>query len=343
MSWLLLALTLLLVLIWILLCCNIPFRSLSILLCLQLVALLVIRSIPRIQEPGASPRFWILIALLLLLASLWIALFSSTWLYLLLMLLALMAGLFEVWLASRAHKLEEPFPSWILPVVFVVFLSVWLVFYGRFTFGLALILLLFWPTLLFLGWSIAAGGNRRASGRFWLSLVLTIALLLVWLIFFLGTWMYLAGLLWVLLSLGLVAWLVVRYRNPLWGVISIVDPENRILWSASLAGQTRLEGKSYYLWRFKPPVCTVGSLRIHAWDQRAHWLVLVATFSRRKQYFRRNLDRWQDCELSGGCRIVWQEGSAASRPGPGRSLPKPRPGRAGGKKSGARAPRTSKR
>ncbi len=333
LSWLLLALLILLGLAWILVCCNIPIGPLLLLLLILILALLLIRVIARDEDRKPSYRLLVLAVLLFGLLLVWAVFFGGTWLYLFLMLLVLLAGLAVLWIVSLLRNKEEPYPSWILLVLLIALISVWMIFFGQFPFWLALILLGSGLIFLLLVWSLSRSADWRRPSRLWLLAALWLVLILAWLIFFSGSWIYLIGLLVVLLLILLAAWLVVRYRNPLWGVVGIVDRRNRVLWSSSLAKSAETPGRSFYNWWFEEPICSVRRIRIHSWDQRAHWLVLVVTTLRRRQYFRRNLNKWQDCVLGDDCRIVWQPKAAEARPPRGRKPPA---------SSGRRPPRTKR-
>ena len=324
--WAVLILLILLILIWWFLCCKVTFWPLLILLLILLVILLLIVVISRRDGKKFTYRLWLLIILLLILLLIWFILFSETWLYLFWMLLILLVALIVIWFSSQTKNEEEPFQVWILWFLLIVLVSTWLIFFGKFASWLILILLLFWLIILLLMRFVSQENNWRSSYQFWSLVFLLLILMLAWLIFFGAYWIYLFWLWIVLLLVWLALWLVCRYRNPLWGVISIVDQKNRVLWSAPLARSDKSGGKSCYNWRFKDPVGTVKRLNIHSWDQRHHWLVLVVTLTTGKQYFRRNLDKWQDCELDASYRIVWYEKAPESKP---RKLPKPKSGRDG--------------
>jgi predicted flap endonuclease-1-like 5' DNA nuclease len=305
--WLLIILLILLILIWLLWCCRFLFWPLLILLLILLAILLLLRLIGRDDKWKSASRFWLSLILLVLLMLIWLILFSGYWVYLFLMLLALLAILMWVWFRFRNRNEQEPFPSWLLLILLIVLVSIWLIFFGKFTLWLALILLLVWLVVLLLAGLFSQEDKWRSSYRFWSLILLLLVLVLVWFIYFSGYRIYLFWLLILLLLLWLATWLLYQYSNPLWGVIGIADRRNRILWSARLAGPDGSGGKSYYVWNFKDPIRTVKRIRVRSFDQREGWLVLSVITTAGRRTFKRTLNKWRDCDLGAGCRIIWRE------------------------------------
>lgn len=325
--WILLTLILLLVLLWLFFCLDLSLWPLLILL----LILLLVWVFSREDDHTSLRRLWILLILFIYLILLWLIFFSGYWLYLVLLLLILLLVLLVLWFIARGRNEDEPVPFWLILILLIVLASIWLVFIGNFPGWLILILALIWLVLLLWLWFIYREGNWRKSNRSWLLIFVFILLVLGWLLYF-NSWLtYLLVLLVFLVLIGLAAWYLYLYVNPLWGVIAIVDRRNRVLWSAPLAGRERSAGRSYYHWKFDEPVGLVRRLRIHSWDRLEHWLVLTVTltegqWTEEKLSFKRSLERWQDCHLEDGYRIVWLEAIPGPKPRP---QPKPKPGGGG--------------
>ena len=324
--WLLLLLILLLILLPLLLCLNLYLWPLLLLLLILALFVLLIRFLAGDGDDRTHRWVWILRILLILLLALWLIFFSGYWLYLVLLLLILLVVLLVIWLIARHRDEDEPVPSWFLLILLLLSVSLWLVFFGNFPGWLVLLLALIWLVVLLWLWSVYQNKNWRKSYRSWLLVYLFIFLVLIWLIYFKEYWIYLFGLLLFLLLIGLAAWSLYRYSNPLWGVIGIADRRNRLLWIASLADPERSGGKSYYDWKFEEPVGTVRYLRLHSWDRRKHGLILSVTLIEGKRTFKRSLEHWQDCELEDGFRIVWFDKLPEPKPRPPRKAPRPKPG-----------------
>ena len=332
--WILLILILLLVLLWLFLCLDLSLWPLLILLVILLLILLRIRFI--IRDDGRRPRrsrrwSWVVAILLILLLALWLIFFSVYWLYLVLMLFILLIVLLVLWVLSRGRNEDEPFPFLVILILLILLASLWLVFFGNFPGGLALILALIWLVILLWLWLIDQDRKWRTSNRSWLVIFVFILLVLTWVIYF-NTWLnYLFELLVFLLLIGLAAWYIYLYSNPLWGVIAIVDRRKHLLWSAPLANPDGSKGRSYYEWKFKEPIGTVEHLRIHSWDRRRHGLVLRVRATEGRFTFTRSLERWQDCELEDGFSIIWFEKLPEPKRRPPRKAPAPRPRKRGPK------------
>ncbi len=130
-------------------------------------------------------------------------------------------------------------PFWLLLRLLVLLVSSGLVFFGGFPGWLAVVLALIWLVVLLWLWLMYEERDWRTSTNSWLLIFVFLVLVVIWLVYFSTYWLYLTGLLVFLLLIGLAAWTLYRYSNPLWGVIGIVDRRNRLLWSASLADPER--------------------------------------------------------------------------------------------------------
>jgi hypothetical protein len=333
--WILLILILLLILLWLLTCFNLSLWPLSILLLILLLILLRVRVLSGDDDHKSRRQEWILVILLVLLLMFWLIFFSSYWVYLALMLLVLLVTLLVIWLVSRHRDEDEPFPFWFLLILLALLVSLWLVFFGNFPGWLALILALIWLVMLLWLWLVYRDRNWRKSHQTWLLIYAFVFLVLIWLIYFSVYWIYLSGLLLLLLVLWVAGWTLYLYSNPLWGVIGIADRRNRLLWSASLADPKGSGGRSYYDWSFEEPVGTLKHLHIHSWDRRKHGLTLMATLVEGRRTFRRSLERWEDCELEDDFRIIWLEKAPEPKRPPQLKPRKPTPG--GGRKARTRS------
>ncbi len=298
----------LLVLFWTLLCCSTPLWALLFLLLILLLILVSIRVIRRRDHTEPSPMRWPLILLLLLLILIWIFLFSALWIYAFLMFLILLVILSLIWFNPDDRDEAEPFPLWLLLILPFIIVLLGLTFLGNFAFSVVLLLAGIWLILMLMIGLISHEADWRSSYRFWLMVVGLFILILVSVMGFKESLIYVLWLFMSVLILWLVGWLIFRHRNPPGGVIRIVDKRSRTLWSQSL------EGRSSYHWRFEDPICTVTWLQIRSWDQRDRRLALVVHTPKGTQDFRRNLNEWEDCKLDGGCRIVWGEGEKESKP-----------------------------
>jgi hypothetical protein len=160
-----------------------------------------------------------------------------------------------------------------------------------------------------LTWPLFRRKDDEERFPFWMLLIVLLILLLClsWLFVYCGFPSVPLWLLLLILIAILLLWMMCHYLNPLWGVIGILSEDDQALWSARLAAPDGSEGRGCYDWKLPKPVCDVRRIRIRSWHLPKRRLTLIVTLTKGRKTFERSLDNWKDCDLGGGCRIVWQE------------------------------------